>query len=451
MIVLLPSRSSLLAGSLIVCQLSLGLPALAASGDTVSSSSSSSPSSESASSSPSSGNGTVIVEQKTIGKMYGQWTLLSQSQARREGALGVETASNMPAGNYTFFVKPPEGATSTLRLYRGNEELKAVERSQMSFVLQDGETLRFIINYVFNRTGTVAVESDPVGIAFTLTGPNDQRYEDVSPQSYLNVPEGQYKVQYEPLEGCVKPAPKSLFLEKDRRVSFTLTIVCETADQMREERSVENDRFVTVRVDGMDVVLEDVPQTAWFAPYIFNVARKGVLVGYRDAEGKPTGIFGPEKYVTIAELATIAHRLAGIDEGNGEPENPVAKGQWFSSFLASAEKLGWTVFADATVDPNHSATRGEVLTTLLQALDVPLRWQKGLMFKDVTTRTAFASAIETAATLEIVSGTQDEHGKDTGLFSPLEPINRAEMAKIIDKAMETIVAGVSSSSRSSER
>ncbi len=378
--------------------------------------------------------------------MYGKWTLLSQTQAKREGATEIETASEMPGGSYTFFVTPPEGAASTLRLYRGDTELKTVDRAQMSFIIQDGETLRIIVNHVFTRVGTVSVQSDPSGIAYILTGPNEQKYEGTTPQSYENVPEGQYTVKYEPLQGCVKAAPKSLYLEKNKRVSFSLQIVCEEADRMRNTVEPDKERFVTVTIDKEETIFSDVPQEAWFAPYVFNVARKNVFSGYRDKSGNLTGVFGPGNNVTVAELAKVVHRLAGIEEGSGEPENVSAKGQWYAAFIASAEKLGWTIYSDAVVDPNRPATRGEVLVTLLQALDHPVTWQRGEMFTDVTAHTPFAAAIETAADLEIVSGTQDVHGSDTGLFGPQDPINRAEMAKIIDKAMTILRVGGSSSS-----
>ncbi len=393
------------------------------------------------------------MEQKTIEKMFGTWSLLSQTQAKRDGTLETETASNLPAGSYTFFVNPPDGATSTLRLYRGSEEIKMVDRPQMTFVLADGETLRVSINHIFNRVGTVAVESDPVGMSFTMIGPNGQQYKDITPKAYVNVPEGQYSVQYEPLDGCVSPPRKSLYLEKSRRASFTVKIICDEATKIREEKAPENDQFVTVTVDGDELAFDDVPQEAWFAPYVFNVARKGVLAGYKNSRGELTGIFGPGNNVTIAELAKIAHRVAGIDETEIKDSslNPWAGDEWYSPFLASAEQRGWTIFTDATVDPSRDATRGEVLVTLLQVLDVPMNWQKGDAFKDVNERTPFAAAIETAAEFEIVSGTQTATGEDTGLFGPTSAINRAEIAKMVDKAIETFLTDEGSSSKSSTK
>lgn len=389
-----------------------------------------------------SGTSSLTVEQRTTNEMYGKWSLLEQGGLAREGLLKEETAKNLAAGSYTLIVDPPEGAIATLRLHRNTELIKSVERPQMSFTISEGENLRMVIQHFFTRVGTVSVETDPGGIAFTLWGPNEQKIQDVTPASYLSMPEGQYKVQFESLSGCVKPAPMSLYLSKDKRVSFSLKLVCDEANRMREDQNAPGDeRFVTVAIDGRTVVFEDVPQEAWFAPYVFDAVRKNILSGYRDAEGNPTGRFGPGNNVTTAELAKMAHTLMSIvAPPNAAPENERARDQWFSPYIASAEELGWTIYSDATVDPLREATRGEVLVTLLQTMDRPMRWQTGNVFKDVSLRSPYAAAIETAADLELVSGKQDATGQDTGLFGPLDPINRAEMAKILDLAVELKLA-----------
>ena len=84
----------------------------------------------------------------------------------------------------------------------------------------------------------------------------------------------------------------------------------------------------------------------------------------------------------------------------------------------------------------RSATRGEVLVTLLQSLDIRLEWQKGDVFEDVSPRTPYAGAIETAAHDKIVSGHTDEFGVTLGTFGPIDPVNRAEMAKILSRILE---------------
>lgn len=420
-----------------------------------SSNSSSSSSSESVVSSTSSvssvsGFGTLSIEQNNSSevKVFGSWQLLTPNQGGEQtGTLEAVSLPNIPAGSYTLFITPPDGYTTSIRTYHGTTQIEYVQRPQITIKLQDGENLRIAINYSLTRKGVVSVQSDPAGLNFTLRGPNNLLKTGQTPASFDNSPEGQYSLQFGTLEGCVTPPIKSQQLEKDGRINFSVTLSCKTADKVREREETKSDKYVVVSIDGTDVQLRDVPQSAWFATYIFDAARRGVLTGYKNAEGMPTGEFGPGNPVTIAELAKIAHRLAGIGEESfigKNPENPNALGQWFSPFVASAEARGWTLYKDATVDPLRSVTRAEVLVTLLQVMDVPLEWQKGDLFEDVTVRTRFASAVETAAHDGVVEGLTDEKGNPLHTFNPEGPINRAELAKILNKIFE-IYAGKKSS------
>jgi hypothetical protein len=147
-------------------------------------------------------------------------------------------------------------------------------------------------------------------------------------------------------------------------------------------------------------------------------------------------MFGPGNNVTVAELVKIAHKIAGISEReiSGPVLNTRASGTWFERFVASAEQRGWVLFMDTSLDPGRAATRAEVVVTLLQALDIPLRWQKGMVFADVSARSPFAAAIETAAADGLVSGLPGDN--DLPSFGPGQPINRAELSKIIALAIE---------------
>lgn len=410
--------------------------ARAATGDTVSSDSSSSSEASSSASSVFSGIGTITIEQKnsTDSNQIGKWTLLKPANEQQASTNPTTTIASSKAGIYTIILSLPHGASSTIRVYRGDVLLALVERPQATFTLGNGENIRVVVHYVLTRVGTVAADSDPTGMTFRIEGPNGVVLKGETPTSFENTPEGQYKIIYDALAGCNAPTPKSLRLEAEGRINFSVKVVCEEANRMRDERSQQNasdDTHITVTNGNGSVTFEDVPKDAWFATYVFTAAKADILTGYHDEKGNPTGQFGPGNNVTVAELAKIAHKISGKSEeafASAVPENPHARHEWFSPFLASAEQRGWTIFADATIDPVRPATRGEVLVTLLQALDVPLQWQKGTIFTDVTPRTAYAGAIETAA--------QDEIVEKNATFLPGSAINRAEMAKIITKALE---------------
>lgn len=415
--------------------LSLSLPSslFGATGDTV----------------PQKGDSTILIEQKNVDDIIGSWTLLQPGQIQEGSKDSQYTFYERPAGNYSLFVSPPEGTTAAIRVYKGGILTQTVERPQLNFTLGQSEQYRLVVVYSFTRVGTVVVSSDPPGLEFTMTGPNQMLVTGVTPASYESAAEGQYSVRFKSMEGCYVPAPKALLLEAEKRISFLMTLHCDAADALREKLKKTGEEYVTTKVGGKDIVFLDVPQNAWFASVVFNAAKWGILSGYRDVQGKLTGEFGPANPVTIAELSKIAHEVAGIDEeefSHVEAENTLALGRWFTAYFTSAEQRGWTIFADAQIDPGREATRGEVVVTLLQALNIPLRWQKGTVFGDVTTRTTFASAIETAAEDGLVSGTNDELDRPTGLFAPTSPVNRAEMAKIINSAIKVYRTGGSASS-----
>lgn len=384
---------------------------------------------------------TIVVEQKSPRDVYGEWTIIRPSNTREKSSQPLRNLINVAPGMYTIIVKPPDGATAKIQLEKEGDLPETRDRPQASFSLEQGATIRLTIEYTFSRVGLVAVHSDPAGVEFDLSGPNGAAYSGVTPVSYSEMPEGQYSVQFKNINGCVTPARKSLLLSKDSRISFSVKFVCEEAERIREEQAKERsggDTHVTVTSEeGAVITFSDVPQITWFAFPVFAVARLGIMSGYKDRDGNLTGSFGPGNFVTIAELAKIAHRIASIDAATSRrPLNPKARDQWFSPYIASGEQLGWTIFIDTNIDLNRPATRGEVLVTILQALDVPLDWQKGDVFTDVTPRTPYAAAIETAARDEIVSGHTNETSEKSGTFGPIDPVNRAEMAKILSKILE---------------
>lgn len=403
------------------------LPAFAASGDTTPP--------------PATANeGTIRVEQYNSAGVLGKWTLILPTNEQRSGESDVLTMEHMPTGTYTIFAESPEGANATVRRYVGTSLEETVSRGQLTFNLEAGQTLKITVHYTFIRVGTVSVHSDPPGMVFELTGPNETVLVGETPASYEDVPEGQYAVQFKPLEGCVTPPRQSHMLEKGGRVTFDVTIACKSADKLRDRLDDPEDKvYVTITINGEEVTLRDVPRESWFATFVFDAARLNVISGYKDAEGNPTGEFGPDRPVTVGELAAMTQRASGLFSGEVrdlQPVNERARNQWYSPFIAYAEQHGWTIYADAGIDPNRPATRGEVLVTLLQAMNVPLRWQTGTMFTDVSPRTAFASAIETGAGDGVVTGYTDANGDLTGAFGPKDNVTRAQMAKILVTAID---------------
>lgn len=200
----------------------------------------------------------------------------------------------------------------------------------------------------------------------------------------------------------------------------------------------ESTTHVTIRVNGVPIDLQDVPLYQWFAPYVRDVANKGLISGYRDTEGFPTGNFGPADNVTIEQLAKMAVHAAGVDtfQCGDQLRNGAAAGTWSETFIRCAEIHGWAIYADGTVDISRNATRAEVVVTVLQAFGVRIGPRSGTLFEDVNTSTEFAAAIEQAANDSIITGYTDGDGEPTGKFGPQNLVNRAETAKIFSLAFQ---------------
>jgi len=385
---------------------------------------------------PANGFANIIIEQQgDIDGTYGSWTLIKPNNLKETSTSKKKTVQNALPGNYTIIVTPPEGARASTTSYIDGELYLEHDKPQMTIPVEANKTIAIVIYHSFVHVGTVAVNSDPGGMTFTLKGPNGMVLTDFTPASFESMPEGLWSVTFDPLEDCVTPKPQSDKLVRGDRVSFNIKVACDNLDQLelkqREQIKVD---YVNVSIDGQSVVFEDVPVKTWFAPYVQSVLKTGVMSGYRDENGALTGTFGPSDSITIAQLAKIAHELANIDENKAQaaPQNTRAQNQWFERYIASAEYLDWEIYKDPRIDPLRPATRGEVVNTLLQALDVRRFWPHGILFTDVSRNTPYASSIETAATDGVIEGYKLADGTPTGRFGPNDPVNRAEMSKIAD-------------------
>ena len=379
-------------------------------------------------------SGRLFIEQvgpEEAPDILGDWTLIRPGNDRFESIDRDFEFDTLPAGNYTFTAKMPEGSSALVEVYNHGSLVDSVDHPQITFKLSGGDDIRLQITYTFTRTGTVSVTSEPLGLPFQLKGPNDSEYTGTTPDSFENAPEGQYTVYFDEIEGCILPKPQSDRLVKDGRIALKIEIACEGMEEIQQvQEEQEQFDFVTVTIQEEQVILEDVPIDRWYAPFISKVAKAKILTGYSDRYGNPSGTFGPGDNVNIAQLVKVAHEAAGVDENKVRVsvQNERAKGQWYELYFASAESLWWDVYRDRRIDPARPATRAEVIVTLLRAFDAPRVWPKGKTFGDISPRDAYAAAIETAA----ADGLIDAGGN----FRPNDPINRAELAKIVSNAIE---------------
>lgn len=187
----------------------------------------------------------------------------------------------------------------------------------------------------------------------------------------------------------------------------------------------------------------DVPADAWFFSSVEQAVDLGIVSGYKDAQGNPTGTFGPENSVTFAEALKIAIESAGYDSNLGQ-----GYGHWAAKYLSIAIGERFSLTPNQNVDLDRPATRSEVASLIADAFRVQMPPYFIPAFTDVTAFNRFAFDIQALQRDAILSGDTDTAGNATGRFRPESTINRAEMVKIAIAARTFYLSKTQSSASS---
>ena len=200
-----------------------------------------------------------------------------------------------------------------------------------------------------------------------------------------------------------------------------------------------------VVIDGRVLIFSDVSDDSWFAGYVRAAAEAGVVNGYKDQRGNLTGFFGPGNNVTVAEALKIAvegakyDTQAYLDAGFGQATGDHGGNHWAAPYVAVAEAEGFSLFRNRWPGLDRAATRAEVSKIFTDAFVIrifPLEEGQS-PYRDLRYDDEYASAVEALSANSIVSGDTDAEGNATGYFRPNDPINRAEIVKMIIKLRET--------------
>ncbi len=188
----------------------------------------------------------------------------------------------------------------------------------------------------------------------------------------------------------------------------------------------------------------DVDLNAWYAGYVNEAARLGIIKGRDDAAGSPTGLFDPEGMVTRGEIAVMLARAAGADtsslDASALPFDDVDPQAFYAAALAWAYEQG-IVTGDTAVDrptvrPDDPVTRQEIAVIMARYAKV-----HGVSVEGSSTQAFFSAqdwrAVEAwavpsfvwTADAGVVSGKQID--EDTLLLDPAAYASRAEVAKMV--------------------
>lgn len=177
----------------------------------------------------------------------------------------------------------------------------------------------------------------------------------------------------------------------------------------------------------------DVPKDSWEAPYVYELAERGIIGGYGD------GTFGPHMTVQRCEYAKMLVGLTKTEivESTVSPYADVPNWEWYFPYVNSSHKYisGFTENGTLLFRPEWDATREVVTVALIKALEIDVSEYTdptaylSEYFYDVDTISAHNRAY-VAAAVDKGFITGDEEGS----FRGGDSIIRAEVAAVLCRA-----------------
>jgi hypothetical protein len=116
----------------------------------------------------------------------------------------------------------------------------------------------------------------------------------------------------------------------------------------------------------------DVPKDAWFYPYVATVTKANLMSGYKDANGNPTGKFGPADMVTRAQAAKSFINAAGVANATtpAAPFSDLVAGSWYMDYISTAyNKSVIDGYANGKFGPNDPVTRAQIAKIISNSLN----------------------------------------------------------------------------------
>jgi hypothetical protein len=179
---------------------------------------------------------------------------------------------------------------------------------------------------------------------------------------------------------------------------------------------------------------KDIPADAWYLDYVEQLVDYGVIEASSDK-------FRPQDYLNRAELVKMVITAKDNLAYYTAPEKPsfkdVAPEAWYYDYVESAYQLKIVNgYKDEQGNetgffgPDNHVTRAEAAKILVNNFGVPQKTDPPNGFTDVHAGDWFTEFVTIAFNNGLVQGYPGN------LFRPQSPITRAEMAKMLVKALE---------------
>lgn len=185
---------------------------------------------------------------------------------------------------------------------------------------------------------------------------------------------------------------------------------------------------MTAGGQGDNLPFADVKSGDWYYGAVTFVYGKGYFAG------TAADIFSPNASMTRAMLATVLHRVSGLETpGNGMTFSDVPEGKWYSDGIAwASQRKIVNGMGDGSYDPDRAVTREELVTMLYRYQS----YRKGdVSGKGVLTTYPDGNVISSWAkeAMEWATGAELVKGRDTGYLDPKGTATRAEVATILQR------------------
>jgi|GEM_PF-4543137 len=177
-----------------------------------------------------------------------------------------------------------------------------------------------------------------------------------------------------------------------------------------------------------DVPLE---QDDWYFDDVQELKDEGIIGGFKDENGNPTGYYGPSELITKAEMLKLVLEVSQRGESNAMPKDSSAIGQWYQGYVAQFENMGMSYGGNW----NEPITRRVAAVWISEAMELheKVDGYNG-EFSDVSSTDD--DAIHFAAVYEYEVFTGDS---GAATLRPDDNMNRAEAAKVVRVAMEEVL------------
>jgi hypothetical protein len=169
-------------------------------------------------------------------------------------------------------------------------------------------------------------------------------------------------------------------------------------------------------------------QGHWAEEYIVNLYLRGVV------NGTTATTFEPERPITRAEaLKIVLEAFSMSSSAVSSAFTDVASDKWYFDYICQGSEMELIKgYEDGTFRPEQNIARQELCVIMMRALEragkiIPERVPESA-FNDGLSIHAYASdAVRTLQKAGVISGYED------GSFRPLNPVTRAETAKIVSE------------------